>query len=591
MRRRLWLLAAALAAAACAPLAPVADERSARPAPAVPLEVGPWTRGGMVSAAHPHAVAAASAMLARGGHAVDAAIAAHAVLGLVEPESSGLGGSGFMLVYRRGDEVPVLYDGRETAPGGASADMFVVDGQPLGFREAWQTGISIGVPGTVAMYRAAHDDYGRLPWRDLFQPAIRLAREGFEVSPKLARWLERLQPLVSAERTPAAAAYLYPQGMPMPVGYRRDNPAYADTLSRIAIEGPAAFYTGDIAADIVAGARQEPLPGALSPADLATYEAVRRDAVCGRFRAGRICSAPPPSSGIAQIMIADLYDRLLALPSDGRSDADARLLAFVDAQRLVYADRDHYIADPDFVAVPVAALIDPAYLAQRSRERAAPSVTPAAGDLSGLAGVSDAELPRAAGSAGEAPGTSHLSIVDTDGNAVSLTASVGAPFGSLRFVRGFLLNNEMSDFSRSPAERDGGVANAVAPGKRPRSSMSPTMVFGGDGELFMVGGSPGGNSIVAYVAKSILAVMDWGLTAQQAADYPNVIARGESVRVESTDDVGRSIAETLSAAGYDVRESDGENSGLHLIVVRPGGLEGAADRRRDGAVESVALPR
>ncbi len=549
--------------------------RPAEGPPAGPAAGADWSRGGMVAAASPYAVAVASEILERGGHAVDAAIAAHAVLGLVEPESSGLGGSVFLLVHEHGANTPVLYDGRETAPAGATASMFVVDGQPLGFREAWQTGIGVGVPGTVAAYAAAHAQHGRLPWAELFRPAILLAKEGFAVPPKLHNWLLRLAPLIDAERSPAAAAYLYPDGEPLAQGARRDNPAYAATLERIAAEGPSAFYSGDIARDIAARAQQAPLPGTLTTADLAAYEVVRREAVCGAFRDYRICSAPPPSSGVAQVMIAGLYDRLLP-------DAASPLTAFVDAQRLAYADRDRYIADPAFADVPLAELIEPAYLDRRAAERAAPDALPEPGAPRGEADTGGADATR------EAPGTSHLSIVDADGNAVSLTASVGAPFGSLRMVHGFLLNNEMSDFAFVPVERGEPVANAVEPGKRPRSSMSPTMVYGADGELALVTGSPGGNSIVAYVAKSVLGVLDWGLTAQAAADYPNVIARGESVRVETADDTGRALAAELAELGYDVRESEGENSGLHLVVVRPDGLEGAADSRRDGTTAAVA---
>lgn len=552
------------------------------PAPGTETATRPaeWTHGGMVSAAHACAVEAAAAMLERGGHAVDAAIAAHAVLGLVEPESSGLGGSGFLMVYQRGNRTPLVYDGRETAPAGATADMFVVDGQPLGFREAWQTGLSVGVPGTVAMYEAAHEAHGRLRWAELFRPAIELARGGFEVSPKLAGWLERLEPLVKEDVSPEAYAYLYPEGTPMPVGSVHRNPAYAETLARIAEEGASAFYSGEIAAAIAELAGRPPLPGPMTVADIEDYEIVVRDAVCGDFREGRICSAPPPSSGVAQIMIANLYDRL-------RDDAprSSRIRAFVDAQRLAYADRDRYVADPAFADVPVGALISDAYLDARAAQRYAPGEEPAAGDL--LLAEGQAALYRASGVSTEQPGTSHLSIVDTDGNAVSLTASVGAPFGSLRFTHGFLLNNEMSDFARSPTERGEPVANAVVPGKRPRSSMSPTMVFDGDGGLRMVTGSPGGNSIVAYVAKSILAVLDWEMTAQEAADYPNVIARGRTVRVETAGGTGQALAGELSAAGYDVQESDGENSGLHLIVVHADRLEGAADKRRDGTVAAV----
>jgi len=357
-------------------------------------------------------------------------------------------------------------------------------------------------------------------------------------------------------------------------GYLRDNPQYAATLNRVALEGPGAFYSGEIAEDIVERTARPPMAGSMTLDDLAGYEPVTREAVCGAWRKFRVCSAPPPSSGVAQVMILDLYDRFA-----GDGESTSRLAAFVDAQRLAYADRDLYVADPGYVDVPVATLIDPAYLERRAAARAAPGEAAGPGDAGG-------SLP-GGGDGAEQPGTSHLSIVDAEGNAVSLTASVGAPFGSLRMTNGFLLNNEMSDFSRAPEEGGVPAANRVEPGKRPRSSMSPTMVFDATGELRMVTGSPGGNSIVAYVSKSILGVLDWDLSAQEAADYPNIIARGDTVRVETADETGETIASTLESAGYPVSESDGENSGLHVIVVHPGRLEGAADSRRDGAVAAI----
>ncbi|MDH4107164.1 MAG: gamma-glutamyltransferase family protein [Gammaproteobacteria bacterium] len=548
--------------------------------------VAPWTRGAMVSAANAHAVDAAAAVLARGGHAVDAAIAAHTVLGLVEPESSGLGGSAFMLVYERKSNSLVFYDGREKAPAGASADMFMRDGQPMGFRDAWQTGLSVAVPGTVALYEEAHRAHGRLPWAEILEPAIRLANEGFEVSAKLSNWLTRLAPMIDAANAPAVAAYFYPGGEALPVGFRRDNPEYAATLARIAAEGAAAFYSGEIGAAIVERAGRAPLGGQMTLADVEAYEVVVRDAVCGPFRELRVCSAPPPSSGVAQIMIAGLYDRLGGAAATELAD---KVRLFVDAQRLAYADRDQYLADADYVDVPLAALIDARYLDLRATQRFAPDAAPEPGDPAAVIDGSAYFDRHARDTTREMAGTSHFSIVDAEGNAVSMTASVGAPFGSLRWVRGFLLNNEMSDFAFAPVENGRTVANVIEPGKRPRSSMSPTMVFAADGELRMVTGSPGGNSIVAYVAKSILGVFDWGLPAQDAADFPNIIARGDVVRVETdaASGTGKELATGLAERGYNVQESQGENSGLHLIVVRPDGLEGAADSRREGTVRAI----
>lgn len=553
----------------------------------VPIMASQPTRqhAAVVSAANPYAVEAAAKMLEAGGHAVDAAIAAHAVLGLVEPQSSGLGGGAFMLVHEPNDK-DVVYDGRETAPAGAAADLFVEDDEVLGFVDAWQSGKSVGVPGIVAMYKVAHDEHGKLPWGDLFEPAIKLATEGFVVSERLNNLLARVARVSLLDDHPESAAYFYPDGEPLPVGFVRKNPDYADTLRQIAEHGPGVMYEGPLAEKIVAAARQEPRPGSLSLQDLAGYEVIVREPICGDFRVYRICSAPPPSSGLAQIAIAGLYDRLTA--GENEPTELSRVRAFVDAQRLAYADRDHYVADPAFVAVPDQQMIHPTYLDHRASERFAPDAGATHGDP-GLA-VDDRAVASLWGldATEEAPGTSHLSIVDHDGNAVALTATVEAPFGSSRFVGGFLLNNEMTDFSRNPRDESGQlVANAPAPGKRPRSSMSPTMVFDGSGALVLATGSPGGNSIPAYVAKSILGVLDWDLSVSETIEFPNIIARGDKIRVEIATELGKRLAEGLAAAGYAVQEREGENSGIHMILVRKEGLEGGADPRREGTVAKL----
>lgn len=545
-----------------------------------------WPHGAMASAANPHAVDAAMRVLAAGGHAVDAAIAAHTVLGLVEPQSSGIGGGGFMLVYERDSDRTTVYDGRETAPAGASSDIFLGDdGKAVNFLTAWQSGTAVGVPGAVALYKTAHDRHGRRPWASNFEPAIELATAGFAVSPRLNNMLKRVARFSLLDEHPASAAYFYPGGEALPVGFRRANPEYATTLTRIASEGPSAFYRGALAEAIAAAAQAQPHGGSLSVDDLAAYETVVREPICGAFRVYKICSAPPPSSGVAQIMIAGLYERLA---SAADSDPLERMRFFVDAQRLAYADRDHYIADPAFSPDMSAALIVPAYLDARSRQRIAPDGKSAPGDPSlsvpAAAGVSDFGRDATGGS----PSTTHLSIIDADGNAVTMTATVEAAFGSSRFVGGFLLNNQLTDFARQPRDAAGTLlANAPAPGKRPRSSMSPTLVFAADGELVMATGSPGGNSIVAYVAKSILGVLAWDMAVQDAINLPNVIARGDRVRVEVADEHGQAIAKALSADGYDVQEREGENSGLHAIVVGDDGLTGGADPRREGIVKTL----
>lgn len=547
-----------------------------------------WTKGAMVAAADPRAVEAGLEVLRNGGHAVDAAIAVHSVLGLVEPQSSGIGGGAFMVVYDRATNQTSVFDGRELSPFSTTAQHFQKNGETMGFIEAWQSGKSVGVPGQIALYKAAHDAYGASDWDSLFTTAISLADEGFEVSPRLAELLgsPRLRQFVRLDDDPIPAAYFFPDGEPLQVGFKRTNPEYAATLRDIAANGPDAFYKGPRAERIVAAIAEHPvLPGDMTLQDLEEYEVVRRPALCGTQTIGvKICSAPPPSSGgITQNMIMGLYAEMI--PED--ADADTRLKTFVDAQRLAYADRDHYVADADKVTVPSDDLINLDYLAVRAGERFAPDATPTPGDpglalgrgpMRGMWGQDPTE---------DAPGTTHISIVDLDGNAVSMTATVEAAFGSSIMVDGFMLNNELTDFARDPSAGGLPVANAPGSKKRPRSSMSPTIVFDEAGDLLMVTGSPGGNSIIAYVSKTLIGSLHWGLSAQEAVDLPNIIGRGKTVGVEVDVEAGPEAAEMLRQAGYDVQEREGENSGLHVIIVREDGLEGAADKRREGV--AVAL--
>jgi gamma-glutamyltranspeptidase/glutathione hydrolase len=561
--------------AACAPFDTAKHDDAAA--------TGAWDKGAMVTAANPHAVAAAIQMLEKGGHAVDAAIAAHAVLGLVEPQSSGLGGGAFMLVYQRAEADLSFLDGRESAPAGATVDMFVRDGEVMSFRQAWQSGLAVGVPGAVALYKRAHDEYGKLTWAELFQPAMQLAEQGFAVSPRMAKSLEFVAPYSRLDENPPTAAYFYPGGKALPVGHLLKNPDYAATLSRIAKEGIDAFYEGEIAAAIALAAQEGPDGGSLTAEDIANYEVIERPVICGKFRVLKICTTSPPSSGIAQIMVAGIYDHLASEAEGERG----RVAAFVDAQRLAYADRDHYIGDPKSISIPLDDLLNPEYLRHRAGERFAPGAVPQHGDPGKvLRGKPVANL-LAEDLTFETPGTSHLSIIDNEGNAIAMTATVEGYFGSSRWAHGFLLNNEMTDFARQPPTDGKPVANAIVPGKRPRSSMSPTMVFDESDSILMVTGSPGGNSIPAYVSKTIVGVLDWGLSAQDAVDFPNIVARGEKVRVEIATDEGKAIAADLQKRGYTVEEREGENSGLHVIVVRPDGLEGAADKRREGVVRTT----
>lgn len=555
------------------------DSAEVAAAPSVVADDRAWDLGFMAAVANPYATEAAAEMLAQGGHAVDAAIAAHAVLGLVEPESSGLGGGGFMVLYENETGAVKFLDGRETAPSAASADMFMSDGAPMGYLEAWQSGKAVGVPGAVALYKLAHDSYGTLPWPVIFEPAIRLATEGFVVSGKLAGYLPGIANVSRLDENPGSAEYFYPNGEPLQAGDLLRNPEYATTLRRVADEGPSAFYTGEIAEVIAASAQAEPNGGSLTVEDIAGYQAIERDAVCGDWRDLSICSATPPSSGAMQIMVAKLYDYLV--PEN--ASQEQRVQAFVDAQRLAYADRDHFFGDPDQVSVPVEQLIDSRYLEHRANNPVAPGATPEHGDPAAVLG--DASVAVFGDDTTLEPaGTTHFSIVDNAGNAVSVTMTVEAPFGTSRWAAGFLLNNEMTDFARGYDPDQAEPANAVRPGARPRSSMSPSIVLDGDGELYMVTGSPGGNSIPAYTAKTILGIVDWGMSVQEAIDFPNIIARGESVRVEVGREPGQQLANQLRTTGYNVQESDGENSGLHVILVHDDRLEGAADPRREGTV-------
>ncbi|MEE4360642.1 MAG: gamma-glutamyltransferase [Pseudomonadales bacterium] len=541
-------------------------------------------REAMVNSANPYATAAGVEILEAGGNAVDAAIAAHLVLGLVEPQSSGIGGGGFMLVHDAGRGETKLVDGRETAPAGARRDMFLDEnGAPLPYGERIPSGHSVGVPGAVALYRLAHERYGALPWADLFAPAVRLADEGFEVSPRLSTWLGRMAQFSDIEIRPDTAAYFFPDGAPLAAGTLRRNPDYAATLRAIAERGPEAFYEGEIAAAIAARAQQPPRPGALTVEDIAAYEAVLRDPVCAPFRSYRVCTAPPPSSGVAVLEILGLVERFM--PAGSSNDVDG-WGAFIDAMLMAYADRDHYVADADFVPVPTAELADPRYWDVRAQERPAPGMEPVIGDPGAV--IDGTPIIDRWGRDGtdEIAGTSHLSVIDSAGNAVSFTASVEAPFGSQRMAAGFVLNNELTDFASVPDINGKAVANAVEPGKRPRSSMSPTLIFDADGELFMATGSPGGNSILAYTAKSILGVVDYGLSVEAAVALPNVVARGLPVRVEQ-DRAPDGFVAGLQDAGYRIDASQGENSGLHPIVIRDRGLEGAPDPRREGVATRV----
>jgi len=586
MKAALTLLSLAVLAA-CSEPSQTTSAQPAAPAPMIEEQAQEgWSHGYMAAVANPYATEAAVQMLAQGGHAVDAAIAAHAVLGLVEPESSGLGGGGFLVVYNQEDQRVRFLDGRETAPAGATADMFMRENQEMGFLEAWQSGNAVGVPGAIALYKLAHDTYGTLPWATLFEPAITLASEGFTVSAKMAGYLPQMAQISRLDENPGSAEYFYPNGQPLQAGSTLRNPEYAHTLERVAQEGPSAFYSGEIAQAMANAAQAGPDRGSMTVEDIAGYKAVERDAICGPWRDLNICSATPPSSGAMQIMVANLYDELVP---ENATQAQ-QIAAFVDAQRMAYADRDYYFGDPDQVDVPLEQLLDPRYIQSRGSNPTAPEDVPMHGDPA-LVLNTDSVAVWAEDSTDEAAGTTHFSIVDNEGNAVSITMTVESPFGSGRWAAGFVLNNEMTDFARAFDANAPEQANMIRPGARPRSSMSPTIILDASNELYMVTGSPGGNSIPAYTAKSVMGIVDWGMSVQEAINFPNIIARGESVRVEIGREPGQALADQLKASGYSVQEVDGENSGLHVILVTEDGLVGAADPRREGTVMSGTVPR
>jgi gamma-glutamyltranspeptidase/glutathione hydrolase len=542
----------------------------------------------MAVAANPHAVEAALEMLREGGTAVDAAIAAELVLGLVEPQSSGIGGGGFLMVYDGRSERVRAYDGREWAPAGATPDMFLsASGQPLAFIDAQTSGRAIGTPLLVPMLNLAHDDYGRLPWARLFEPAIRLAEQGFVVSPRMAMFIAAYSERGRLAQDPGARAYFFDaNGAPLPAGTHLRNPAYARTLRAIAAQGPRALTQGPIAEAIVAAASAEPLAGTLTLADLRNARPRALAPICGDFRVYRVCTAPPPSSGNAVIAILGLYER--ARPSPGGANDVDDWSAFLWASRLAYADRDHYMADDRFAPMPTRALFAPRYLDQRAAlidlSRATPPrVRP--GQPSG-----EALYNRWGRDDGDDAGTTHLSIVDGYGNAVALTATVESAFGSQRMVHGFLLNNQLTDFSFAPTLNGRPVANAVAPRKRPRSSMSPLVVTDEEGELVLLNGSAGGSSIIGYVARTTIAMLDWNQTPEQALGDANLVARFEPLNAESAR-MRPGLADALGARGWRMREFGAlEVSGLHAVRVTPSGLEGGADPRREGVVGRVAAP-
>ena len=532
-----------------------------------------------VIAANPLAAETGVEVLRRGGSAVDAAIAVQAMLSLVEPQSSGLGGGAFMTYYDARSRQVAVYDGREVAPAQASETMFLDSaGKPLPFETAATSGRATGVPGVVRMLAMTHGEHGRLPWSSLFGAAERTAAQGFPVSPRLERMIHGKQ---AVHRAPDVVAYFSrPEGGLLKAGETLRNPAYAAFLARLAADGPKAMYEGSTAARIVQRTRAEPLGGSMTMADLANYRPLKREALCRPYRIYLACVPPPPSSGVGLLQLLAILEGT-DIAGRGPNDPQSWYL-FAEASRLMYADRDRYVGDPDFASVPVAGLLDAAYVASRRR-----LIGPVAGP------PPQAGLPRLAprvavdGSA-EPVGTSHFIIRDAAGNVVSMTTTVESVFGSGRMVDGFFLNNQMTDFAfRAVDDQGRAAANAVAPGKRPRSSMTPVVLLSGDRRFAGAFGSAGGNSILAYVAKSMIAAVDWKMPVQQAIAAPNLVARGANFQGE----VGKfppDVLAGLETRGIALRPGQGEDSGVHGVMIREQGrVDGGFDPRREGAVRIV----
>jgi gamma-glutamyltranspeptidase/glutathione hydrolase len=578
IRLRLIVLAAlalapglAAGQTALPPEAPLQPERTYARAAAAPEATGARL---MAVAAHPVAARIGRDILAQGGSAADAAVAMQMALGLVEPQSSGLGGGAF-IVHRSGKTgVIATIDGRETAPASATPAYWLgADGEPVGFWDAVIGGRSVGTPGTVAAMAALHRDHGRLPWADLLAPAIALADAGFVVSPRLARSIAE-----AAERGlgdfPAARAYFFgADGAPLAAGATLKNPAYAATLRALALGGAQAFYTGPIARSIVAAVRTPINAGEMTRADLAGYEARARAPVCMTYRAHEVCGMGPPSSGA--LTVGQILGMLSAHDLAALGDGPALWHLVAEASKLAFADRGLYMADADFVEMPTAGLLDPAYLAAR-----AALIDPAATMARAAPGTPPGAPARAPDTDPEKPGTTHFVAVDAEGGMISVTSTIETGFGSRVMVGGFLLNNELTDFSRAPEADGAAIANRVEGGKRPRSSMAPTIVLK-DGAPVLLIGSPGGSRIIAYVAGTLVRILDLGMTPGEAVAAGHALSVGGPVELEQGTEA-EALAPGLEALGQAVKIRN-LNSGLSVIAIGPGGLIGVADPRREGA--------
>ena len=560
-------LAAFLAACSAPPQA------AAKPKP-VAAAKAPASSGGMIAAANPMAVEAGLKVLRAGGSAVDAAVAIQATLGLVEPQSSGLGGGSFMTYYDAATKSVTAYNGRETAPAAATDKWFYgADGRPLDKGTAILSGRSTGVPGAIAMLHLAQSQHGKLAWKDLFGEAERLADGGFPVPGRMAAAAASRAPQASA---PDAVAYFTkPDGTKVKAGETFRNPAYAATIRLVAAQGPKALLEGKIAQDIVARVHEGQYPSTLTLDDLKNYKPKATPGLCRPYRVYIVCVPPAPSGGPGVQEALGLLEHTAI--GQHRNDAEGWYL-FSQASRLMYADRDRYIADPDFISVPTEGLLDPAYLAERAK-----LIGPMANPAAATPGKPKGAGIRAPDATKEPGGTTHFVIVDKWGNVVSMTTTVESIFGSGRMVDGFFLNNQLTDFSLSATDRDGvPAANAVAGGKRPRSSMAPAIVLDRQHRFVAAVGSPGGPSIIAYNLKALVGLLDWKLPIQEAINLPNLIAGGSFYAAE-VDKFSPELKAGLEAKGVKLSNGFGaEGSGLHGIEVTPNGLRGAADPRREG---------
>jgi gamma-glutamyltranspeptidase/glutathione hydrolase len=541
---------------------------------------------GVVAAAHPEAARIGADILRKGGSAADAAVAMAVALTLVEPQSSGIGGGAFLLHHDAATGRTVAWDGRETAPRAATPELFHDQEGPRDWMDVVPGGLSVGTPGLVRLLGDLHAAHGTLPWADLLRPTAELATAGFTVTPRMARSIAQMEewPMDTLRKSPTAKPYFYPDGERLAAGDTLRNPALAETVERIADGGPDAFYTGALAEQIVAAVEaSDRNPGLLTTADLASYRAVQREPVCMDYRGHRVCGHPPPTSGgVTVLEILGLLEPHDVAANPPGSAADVHL--FAEATALAWADRDRYLADPDFVGVPVDALLSDAYLAARA-EQIQPD-----GRLTDVApGVVAFDGPQPAATCPEGRDTTHLVVADAAGNVVSMTSSIENAWGSGIFVGGFLLNNQLTDFSRAVTDDAGNpIANRVQACKRPRSSMAPILVFDGSGEVELALGSPGGSRIISYVARTLVGVLDHDLDIQAAIARPNVV---RTRVLELEDDCGApgfdpADVEALQALGHEVKRTS-LNSGLQGIQRVGSGWIGGVDPRREGAVVPV----